>query len=197
MSRTYNPDVPELVDDAVGGDASRQLGRFTLSVSSNEDTDMNEIDVGGEINFHGNAANGSSVLEFSVENFANNPSGDGSSHGFGIDRGHLSSSFDRTPTESVELMMDSANNLKQIGLAVIHYDGSPSPVESDYSSAYAFDAGECSVDICARNSPQASLAPVKPRGYAGGHFELVVEVIARRIFRQAKVNPGTDCSSAT
>ena len=26
MSRTDNPDVPELVDDAVGGDASRQLG---------------------------------------------------------------------------------------------------------------------------------------------------------------------------
>jgi hypothetical protein len=26
MSRTDNLDVPELVDDAVGGDASRQLG---------------------------------------------------------------------------------------------------------------------------------------------------------------------------
>jgi hypothetical protein len=45
----------------------------------------------------------------------------------------------------------------------------------------------------AKPTPQASLAPVNPRDMRG-HFELVVE--ARRIFWQAKVNPGTDCSSA-
>jgi hypothetical protein len=38
---------------------------------------------------------GISILEFSVENFPNGSSGDGSFHGYGIDRGHLSSQFDR------------------------------------------------------------------------------------------------------
>jgi hypothetical protein len=32
---------------------------------------------------------GTSVLDFAVENFPNNSSGDGSFHGFSLDRGHL------------------------------------------------------------------------------------------------------------
>jgi hypothetical protein len=47
---------------------------------------------------------GQSLLEFSVENFPNNTSGDGSTNGFGLDRGHLSRSFDRTHTETIELI---------------------------------------------------------------------------------------------
>ena len=38
-----NPDVLAFVDDVVGGDASRQLDRFTLSVP---DMELNEVDVG-------------------------------------------------------------------------------------------------------------------------------------------------------
>jgi hypothetical protein len=52
----------------------------------------------------------------------------------------------------------SANNLKQIVLAV-----------------HALDAGECSVDICAQNSPPASPAPDNSRGYTAGHFALELE----------------------
>ena len=37
---------------------------------------------------------GTSVLEFAVENFPNNSNGDGSFHGYGLDRGHIRS-FDR------------------------------------------------------------------------------------------------------
>jgi len=55
--------------------------------------------------------------------------------------------------------MDSGNNLKQIVLAV-----------------HALDAGECSVDICAQNSPSASPAPDNSsRGYTAGHFALELE----------------------
>jgi hypothetical protein len=39
--------------------------------------------------------------------------------------------------ERAASQLESANNLKQLGLAVIHFDGSPSPVESDYSGAHA------------------------------------------------------------
>ena len=53
---------------------------------------------------------------------------------------------------------ESANNLKQIVLAV-----------------HALDAGECSVDMCAKNSPSASPAPDNSRGYAAGHFALELE----------------------
>jgi hypothetical protein len=53
---------------------------------------------------------------------------------------------------------ESANNLKQIVLAV-----------------HALDAGECSVDICAQNSPSASPAPDNSRGYTAGHFALELE----------------------
>jgi hypothetical protein len=70
------PDVAEYVDDVVGGDASRQLGRFTHSVSENAEGDT-------------------SILEFSVENFPN-----GSSHGYGLDRGHMARSFDVIHTSS-------------------------------------------------------------------------------------------------
>jgi Lysozyme like domain len=52
---------------------------------------------------------------------------------------------------------ESANNLKQIVLAV-----------------HALDAGECSVDICAQNSPPASPALDK-RAYTAGHFALELE----------------------
>jgi hypothetical protein len=52
--------------------------------------------------------------------------------------------------------MDSANNLKQIALAI-----------------HALDAGECSVDICAQNSPPASPEPVTYTGW--GHFEIVLD----------------------
>jgi hypothetical protein len=69
--------------------------------------------------------------------------------------------------------LESANNLKQLGIAIIHYDGSPSPVESDYSGTQVLDAGECSVDICAQNSPPASPEPVTHTGW--GHFELVLD----------------------
>jgi hypothetical protein len=54
--------------------------------------------------------------------------------------------------------MDSGNNLKQLGIAL-----------------HALDAGECSVDICAKNSPSASPAPDNSRGYAAGHFALELE----------------------
>jgi len=42
----------------------------------------------------------------------------------------------------------------------------------------ALDAGECSVGICARNSPQASLAPVNPRGYVGGRADDAAQAAA-------------------
>jgi hypothetical protein len=71
------------------------------------------------------------------------------------------------PQRGSSAPLDSGNNLKQLGIAVMHYDGSPSPVESDYSGAHALDAGECSVDFCAKNSPPASPASVDSRGYAG------------------------------
>ena len=48
-----------------------------------------------------------------------------------------------------------SNNLKQIGLAL-----------------HTLDAGECSLDICAQNSPPASPEPVT---YTGGHFALEVD----------------------
>ena len=54
--------------------------------------------------------------------------------------------------------MDSGNNLKQLGIAL-----------------HALDAGECSVDICAKNSPSASPAPDNSRGYAAGHFAFELE----------------------
>ena len=44
--------------------------------------------------------------------------------------------------------MDSGNNLKQLGIAL-----------------HALDAGECNVDICAKNSPSASLEPVTHTGW--------------------------------
>jgi hypothetical protein len=53
---------------------------------------------------------------------------------------------------------ESANNLKQIVLAL-----------------HALDAGYCSVDICAQNSPSASPAPDNSRGYTAGHFALELE----------------------
>jgi hypothetical protein len=43
---------------------------------------------------------GTSVLEFAVENFPNNSSGDGSFHGYGLDRGHMARSFDQVHTGS-------------------------------------------------------------------------------------------------
>jgi hypothetical protein len=54
--------------------------------------------------------------------------------------------------------MDSGNNLKQLGIAL-----------------HALDAGDCSVDICAQNSPSASPAPDNSRGYTAGHFALELE----------------------
>jgi hypothetical protein len=45
-----------------------------------------------------------------------------------------------------------------------------SPVESDYSGAHLLDTGECSDEMCAKNSP----APVESRGYTAGHFALTV-----------------------
>src|SRR5262245_21795367 len=54
--------------------------------------------------------------------------------------------------------MDSGNNLKQLGIAL-----------------HALDAGDCSVDICAQNSPLASPAPDNSRGYTAGHFALELE----------------------
>ena len=50
---------------------------------------------------------------------------------------------------------ESANNIKQIVLAV-----------------HALDAGDCSVDICAQNSPPASPEPVT---YTGGRFALEID----------------------
>ena len=51
-----NPDVLIFVDDVVGGDASRQLGRFTLSVP---DMELNEVDVGhADLLFSENAPGG-------------------------------------------------------------------------------------------------------------------------------------------
>src|SRR4051812_33812785 len=44
--------------------------------------------------------------------------------------------------ERVASQPESANNLKQLGIAL-----------------HALDAGDCSVDICAQNSPSASPAP--------------------------------------
>jgi prepilin-type processing-associated H-X9-DG protein len=52
-------------------------------------------------------------------------------------------------------MMDSANNLEQIAIAI-----------------HALDAGECSVDICAKNSPSASPEPVTHTGW--GPWEVVL-----------------------
>ena len=52
--------------------------------------------------------------------------------------------------------MDSGNNLKQLGIAL-----------------HALDAGDCSVDICAQNSPPASPEPVIHAGW--GHFEIVLD----------------------
>jgi hypothetical protein len=61
--------------------------------------------------------------------------------------------------ERAASQLESANNLKQIVLAV-----------------HALDAGECSVDICAQNSPSASPAPDNSsRGYTAGHFALELE----------------------
>ena len=40
---------------------------------------------------------------------------------------------------------------------------------------HALDAGYCSVDICAQNSPSASPAPDNSRGYTAGHFALELE----------------------
>ena len=51
--------------------------------------------------------------------------------------------------------MDSANNLKQIAIAL-----------------HALDAGECNVDICAQNSPPASPEPVTYTGW--GSWEVVL-----------------------
>ena len=58
--------------------------------------------------------------------------------------------------ERAASQLESANNLKQIGLGV-----------------HALNAGECSVDICAQNSPPASPEPVIHAGW--GHFEIVLD----------------------
>lgn len=52
--------------------------------------------------------------------------------------------------------MESANNLKQIAIAI-----------------HALDAGECSVDICGQNSPSASPEPVTHAGWGplGGRIK--------------------------
>jgi hypothetical protein len=52
-----SPVVPEFVDEAVGGDASRQLGRFVRNVPEN-DMDLNEVDAGGQCYSRENAGSG-------------------------------------------------------------------------------------------------------------------------------------------
>jgi hypothetical protein len=66
-------------------------GGDTLTPATGHDSPVPEFvdDVVGP-----STSGGTSVLEFSVENFPNNSSGDGSFHGFGIDRGHLGFLYD-------------------------------------------------------------------------------------------------------
>jgi hypothetical protein len=244
-----SPGVPQFVDDGVGGDASRQLGRFVRSVAENDETDLNEVDVGGQFYSRENAPIGdfghtdfvygtdspplsedpgiawvsgdggtrglipsdrdfvqgefsldvhpsrlilfegggashlllfelvtgggsqgefsiavdshrcSSILEFSVENHPNNSAalpGSSISHYESIV--FPNSLFNEPDAIRQEFTIEGgprapfvcANNLKQIGLAI-----------------HALDAGECSVDICPKNSPPTSPESVNPRGYAG------------------------------
>jgi hypothetical protein len=68
--------------------------------------------------------------------------------------------------------MDSANNLKQIAIAV-----------------HALDAGECSVDICAQNSPPATPEPVTHAGW--GPWEVVLSGHSSSAANTGYVNPSS------
>src|SRR5262249_12661538 len=66
--------------------------------------------------------------------------------------------------------MDSANNLKQIAIAL-----------------HALDAGEYSVDICAQNSPPATREPVTHAGW--GPWEVVLSDHSSSAANTGYVNP--------
>jgi hypothetical protein len=68
--------------------------------------------------------------------------------------------------------MDSANNLKQIAIAV-----------------HVLDASECSVDICAQNSPPASPEPVSHAGW--GPWEVVLSGHSSSAANTGYVNPSS------
>ena len=68
--------------------------------------------------------------------------------------------------------MDSGNNLKQLGIAL-----------------HALDAGECNVDICAKNSPSASLEPVTHTGW--GPWEAVLGGQSSSPANTGYVNPSS------
>jgi hypothetical protein len=181
-----NPDVLIFVDDVVGGDASRQLGRFVHTV--NEDDVHNEVDVGGK--FYARESAGVSVLEFSVENFPNNspspaPGESASLQGFGIDRGHMGRSFDLVfPTQTafpevsglkieqdvIEFSPDQAVSVIAIIAPVDLNEVDVGHADLLFSENAPGGAG-CSVYICGQNSPQASPEPVTHAGW--GHFEIV------------------------
>src|SRR5262245_36574642 len=68
--------------------------------------------------------------------------------------------------------MDSANNLKQLAIAV-----------------HVLDAGECSVDICAQNSPPATPEPVTHAGW--GPWEVVLSGHSSSAANTGYVNPSS------
>jgi hypothetical protein len=123
-----NPDVLIFVDDVVGGDASRQLGRFVHTVNENDVYD--EVDVGGQ--FYARESAGVSVLEFSVENFPNNSPSPTPVAGFGLDRGHMGSSFDLVFVAQTTFPQRDGNAIATESLVIAHegFQGDWFPTET-------------------------------------------------------------------